>query len=232
MILWKQILQQWIKTFLEKPSKKVSDNANDAVQKADEVQNDEEHQKEVDVAENESQQVDAIPQILRLQLMRFKKLMQLLKHHFRKLTQLLKMELIKLMKFLHNNFRRLMKLKKLLEKYLIKLTKLEAFIGERSFKSSTAKTFSKSEIDVTNIMSEVQFNKQEIVLESDVGNDPLSLKDQDMLDVAKVLATHMLSENTTTKESDEDELAGNQAGFDLNMEEFSSDFNASVLQDS
>jgi hypothetical protein len=48
----------------------------------------------------------------------------------------------------------------------------------------------------------------------------------------KVLATHMLSENNTTKESDEDKLAGNQAGFDLNMEEFSSDFNTSVLQDS
>ena len=53
-----------------------------------------------------------------------------------------------------------------------------------------------------------------------------------MHDVDKVLSTHMLSENTTTKESDEDELAGNQAGFDLNMEEFSSDFNASVLEDS
>ena len=48
----------------------------------------------------------------------------------------------------------------------------------------------------------------------------------------KALATHMLSENTTTKESDEDELAGNQAGFDLNMEEFSTDFNASVFEDS
>jgi len=48
----------------------------------------------------------------------------------------------------------------------------------------------------------------------------------------KVLATNMHSENTTTKESDEDELAGNQAGFDLNVEEFSSDVNASVLKDS
>ncbi len=53
-----------------------------------------------------------------------------------------------------------------------------------------------------------------------------------MHDVDKVLSTHMLSESTTTKESDENELAENQAGFDLNMEEFSSDFNASVLQDS
>jgi len=50
--------------------------------------------------------------------------------------------------------------------------------------------------------------------------------------VAKVLAIHMLSENTTTNESDEDELVENQAGFDMNAEEFSSDFNASVLQDS
>ena len=81
-------------------------------------------------------------------------------------------------------------------------------------------------------MSELQFDEQEIVLKSDMGNDPLSLKDQDLHDVAKFLATHMLSENTTTKESDEDELAGNQAGFDLNMEEFSSDFNASVFEDS
>jgi hypothetical protein len=46
-----------------------------------------------------------------------------------------------------------------------------------------------------------------------------------MHDVAKALARNMLSENTTTKESDEDELAGNEAGFDLNKEEFSSDFN-------
>ena len=67
--------------------------------------------------------------------------------------------------------------------------------------SSTAKTISKSEVDVTNIMSELQFDEQEIVLESDMGNDPLSLKDQDMHDVAKILATHMLSENTTTKDS-------------------------------
>lgn len=81
-------------------------------------------------------------------------------------------------------------------------------------------------------MSELQFDEQEIVLESDMGDDPLSLKDQDRHDVAKVLATHMLSENTTIKESDEDELARNQACFDLNMEEFSSDFNASVFEDS
>ncbi|KEH15162.1 hypothetical protein MTR_1982s0010 [Medicago truncatula] len=106
------------------------------------------------------------------------------------------MELKKLMKFLHNNFRRLMKLKKLLEKYLRKLTKLKAFIEKGSFKSSTAETISKSE-----------FDEQEIVLESDMGNDPLSLKDHNMYDVAKVLATHMLSGNTTTKESDEAELA-------------------------
>lgn len=53
-----------------------------------------------------------------------------------------------------------------------------------------------------------------------------------MHDVDKVLSTHMLSESTTTKESDENELAENQVGFDLNMEEFSSDFNASVFQDS
>jgi hypothetical protein len=53
------------------------------------------------------------------------------------------MELRRLMKFLHNNFRRLMKLKKLQKKYLTKLTKLEVFIGEGSFKSSTAKTISK-----------------------------------------------------------------------------------------
>ena len=81
-------------------------------------------------------------------------------------------------------------------------------------------------------MSELQFDEQEIVLESDLGNDPLSLKDQDMHDVATVLATHMLSENTTTKEYDEDELFENEAGFDLNAEEFNSDFNASVFQDS
>ncbi|KEH16149.1 hypothetical protein MTR_0303s0010, partial [Medicago truncatula] len=42
----------------------------------------------------------------------------------------------------------------------------------------------------------------------------------------------MLSENTTTKESDDDELTENQAGFDLNMEKFSSDFKANVLEDS
>ena len=41
----------------------------------------------------------------------------------------------------------------------------------------------------------------------------MSLKDQEMHDVDKVLSTHMLSERTTTKESDEDELAENQAGF-------------------
>lgn len=62
-------------------------------------------------------------------------------------------------------------------------------------------------------MSKLQFDEQEIVLESDMGNDPLSLKDHDMYDVAKVLATHMLSGNTTTKESDEAELAWNQDGF-------------------
>jgi hypothetical protein len=33
-------------------------------------------------------------------------------------------------------------------------------------------------------------------------------------------------------ESDEDELAGNQAGSDLNVEELGSDFNTSVFQDS
>jgi len=38
-------------------------------------------------------------------------------------------------------------------------------------------------------------------------------EDQDMHDVAEILATHMLSENTATKESDEDELAG----FDMNV---------------
>lgn len=43
-----------------------------------------------------------------------------------------------------------------------------------------------------------------------------------MHNVAKILATHMLSENTVIKESDEDELAGNKVGFDLNVEEFSS----------
>jgi hypothetical protein len=37
---------------------------------------------------------------------------------------------------------------------------------------------------------------------------------------------------TLPKESDEDELAGNQAGFDLNIEEFSSNLNASVFEDS
>jgi hypothetical protein len=37
---------------------------------------------------------------------------------------------------------------------------------------------------------------------------------------------------TLPNESDEDELAGNQAGFDLNIEEFSSNFNASVFEDS
>jgi hypothetical protein len=49
-----------------------------------EDQNVEELQKEVDVAENENQQAEAIPQILRLQPIRFMKLMQLLKHEFRK----------------------------------------------------------------------------------------------------------------------------------------------------
>ena len=111
------------------------------------------------------------------------------------------------MKFLHNNFRKLMKLKKLLEKFLRKLTKLEAFIREGSSKSSTVETISKSVVDVTNIMSGLQFDEQKIVLESDMGNDSLSLKDQDMHDVAKVIATHMLSGDTTTKESHEDELA-------------------------
>jgi len=122
-----------------------------------------------------------------------------------------------------------MKLKKLIEKYLIKLTKLEVFIGEGSLKSSTAETISISEVDVTNIMSELQFDEPKIVLESDMGNDPLSLKDRDMHDVVKFLATQMRSENITTKEFDYDELVGNQTGFDLNTEEFSSDFNASVL---
>jgi len=46
--------------------------------------------KEVDVAENESQQVEAIPQILRLQPIRFRKLMQLLKHEFRKVDAVTK----------------------------------------------------------------------------------------------------------------------------------------------
>jgi len=53
-----------------------------------------------------------------------------------------------------------MKLKKLLEKYLRKLTKLEAFIGEGSFKSSIVETISKYEVDVTNIMSGLQFDEQ------------------------------------------------------------------------
>jgi transcriptional regulator of heat shock response len=153
--------------------------------------------------------------------MRFRKMMQLLKYDFIKLMQLLKMELRKLMKFLHNNFRRLMKLKKPLEKYLKKLTKLEAFIGEGSFKSSTAETISKAEVDATNILSELQFDEQEIVLKSDMGNDPLSSTNQDMHDVAKILALNLLSVNTTTKKSDEDELTENQAGFVLNVEEFS-----------
>jgi len=98
------------------------------------------------------------------------------------------------MKFLHNNFRKLMKLKKLLKKYLRKLTKLEAFIGEGSFKSSIVETISKSEVDVTNIMSGLQFDEQKFVLESDMVNDSLSLKDQDMHDVAKVIATTCLVE--------------------------------------
>jgi len=87
-----------------------------------------------------------------------------------------------------------MKLKKLLKKYLRKLTKLEAFIGEESFKSSIVETISKSEVDVTNIMSGLQFDEQKFVLESDMVNDSLSLKDQDMHDVAKVIATTCLVE--------------------------------------
>jgi len=42
----------------------------------------------------------------------------------------------------------------------------------------------------------------------------------------------MLGGDTTTRESDEDELAWNQAGFVLNVEKFSSDFNTSVFEDS
>jgi hypothetical protein len=38
------------------------------------------------------------------------------------------------------------------------------------------KQISKSEVDVTNIMGELQFDEQEIVLESDMGNVPVSLK--------------------------------------------------------
>ena len=68
----------------EETFQEVADIAKEAVQKVDEAQNVEELQKEVDVAENESQQVEAIPQILRLQPIRFRKLMQLLKHEFRK----------------------------------------------------------------------------------------------------------------------------------------------------
>jgi hypothetical protein len=56
------------------------------------------------------------------------------------------MELRKLMKFLHNNFRRLNEIEEASEKYLRKLTKLEVFTGEGSFKSSTAETISKSEV--------------------------------------------------------------------------------------
>jgi hypothetical protein len=47
------------------------------------------------------------------------------------------------------------------------------------------KQISKSEVDVTNIMGELQFDEQEIVLESDMGNVPVSLKNPDMHDVAK-----------------------------------------------
>jgi hypothetical protein len=64
----------------------VADIAKEAVQKVDEAQNVEQLQKEVDVAEYGSQQVEAIPQTLRLQPMRFGKLMQLLKHEFRKVN--------------------------------------------------------------------------------------------------------------------------------------------------
>ena len=68
----------------EKTFQEVADIAKEAVQKVDIAQNVEKLKKEVDVADNESQQVEAIPQILRLQPTRFRKLMQLLKHEFRK----------------------------------------------------------------------------------------------------------------------------------------------------
>jgi len=75
---------------LEETFQEVADIAKEAVQKVDEAQNVEELKKEVDVAENESQQVEAIPQILRLQPIRFRKLMQLLKHEFRKVDAVTK----------------------------------------------------------------------------------------------------------------------------------------------
>ncbi len=74
----------------EETFQEVADIAKEAVQKVDEAQNVEELKKEVDVAENESQQVEAIPQILRLQPIRFRKLMQLLKHEFRKVDAVTK----------------------------------------------------------------------------------------------------------------------------------------------
>ena len=70
----------------EETFQEVADIAKEAVQKVDEAQNVEQRQKEVDVAENGNQQVKAIPQILRLQPIRFGKLMQLLKHEFRKVN--------------------------------------------------------------------------------------------------------------------------------------------------
>jgi hypothetical protein len=71
----------------EETFQEVADIAKEAVQKVDEAQNVEQRQKEVDVAENGNQQVKAIPQILRLQPIRFGKLMQLLKHEFKKVDE-------------------------------------------------------------------------------------------------------------------------------------------------
>ena len=54
------------------------------------------------------------------------------------------MELRKLMKLME--LQKVNEIEEASEKYLRKLTKLEAFIGEGSFKSSTAETISKSEV--------------------------------------------------------------------------------------
>jgi len=71
----------------EETFQEVADLAKEAVQKVGKAQNVEKLQKEVDVADNESQQVEAIPQILRLQPIRFRKLMQLLKDETQKVDE-------------------------------------------------------------------------------------------------------------------------------------------------
>jgi len=52
-----------------------------------------------------------------------------------------------------------------------------------------------------------------------------------MHEVAQILASQMLSEENHQMETDEQYQVGTQVGFDHNIEDLNSDFNAEVFQD-